>query len=144
MSPVWDEVKKSVKELGGAATDKADEVKKSVKELGWAAADKAEELTRTAAKKAGELTRVGRLKLDMLSINRDIDKHFQELGKSTYGFMSGGKSGSVLRDAGAKTLVKEIDSLQSKLNEKKNELEALKSEGETDEAAVETEEASEE
>jgi len=60
------------------------DVKKSLQDLSNIAAEKGKVFSKAAADKAEELTRTGKLKLDVLQVNRDIERNFTELGGKVY------------------------------------------------------------
>ena len=65
MDTLWDKVKQNLGEWYSAAYDKTD-----------------------------ELARIGRKKIDIVGINREIEKHLSELGGRVYDMINKGKKGS--------------------------------------------------
>lgn len=96
-----------------------DDVKKSLKEWGTIAADKAE-----------ELTKVGRIRLDILSIKRDIEKNFTELGGKVYHLVAEENQTRIAGNDEVKKIVNRILNLEEELNKKKELLESVKKEEE--------------
>ena len=82
-------------------TNLFDEVKKNLKEWGSIAADKAE-----------ELTKVGRLKIDILSLNREIEKNFVELGGKVYELIYKEDQGRIKSNDEVKKVIQRIASFE--------------------------------
>jgi hypothetical protein len=57
-----------------------EDIRKSIKDLGKEAATKTGEFTKIARDKAEEVTKIGKVKLEILQIKRDIDRYYSELG----------------------------------------------------------------
>lgn len=80
-----------------------------------------------ALEKSEELTRLGRLKLEILQINQQIEKLFAELGGYAYHEIKSGttKIAAVPR---IQQLVEEIEKLEEELQAKESELERIENE----------------
>lgn len=98
-----------------------DEVKKNLKEWGSIAADKAE-----------ELTKVGRLKIDILSLNREIEKNFVELGGKVYELIYKEDQGRIKGNDEVKKIIQRIASFEETREGKMKEIENLGSEEDID------------
>lgn len=61
-----------------------DNIKKNIKEAGNVAAEKAEELGKVAAIKTEELTKVGKAKLEIHQLQRDLEKCFASIGSFVF------------------------------------------------------------
>ena len=90
-----------------------------------------------AAEKTEEYTKIGKLKVDILTTNRSIDKTFTELGRAVYDFAKGKKKGDVIKTENVKSLFKKIDELKAILQKKEEEIEAVKKEGDEKESSEE-------
>ena len=64
------------------------------------------------SEKTGEMTKIGRLKLEIIAIKRDIEKAFIELGGRVY---HGFRDKSILDDLDIKDFVKGIKKKETKL-----------------------------
>lgn len=73
--------------------------------------------------KTDQLTHMGRLKMDILSINRDIEKKYIELGTRVYLLIAKGKNTSVNEDNQVKSGIAEIEDLEERMSLKKDEYE---------------------
>lgn len=133
MSPVWDDLKKNLKQFGSAA------------------AEKAEEIGKVAATKTEELTKVGKVKLEIHQQQRDMDKEFAKLGKHAF---DSAVNENVTNFAGNEQFfshVQRVQDLMDSVKVKEERLEEIKAEygkaaaeGETEVEDAEKEESSEE
>lgn len=78
------------------------------------------------ADKTDEYTKIGKLKVEILSIKRNIEKLFTELGGRTYEIMKEASPKDVRKDEEIKHLVEELKELEEKLDAKKDEIKAVK------------------
>lgn len=116
-----------------------DDVRKSLQEFGTLAAEKGREFSKAAADKAEELTRVGKIRLDLVQVNREIERLFSELGGKVYHLHSEDALKSLGKDEEIKTLFEKISALEEKKKALDDQLEKVgKSE---DEAGADTEDS---
>ncbi|MBN2378352.1 hypothetical protein JXM67_00920 [candidate division WOR-3 bacterium] len=94
--------------------------------------------TRTAVKETEELARKGRIKLDMLNVNKKIQETFSELGGVVYALIQA-ESRSIKTDTKVKELTERIKELEAKLDELKKEEESMKETKEAEKATKEKE-----
>lgn len=81
-----------------------------------------------AAERTDELTKIGKLKLDIVATHRKITRQFEELGGRTYELIkSGRRKKPVADDKDIAALVKEIQTLEEQLSEEEKELKKLQS-----------------
>lgn len=71
--------------------------------------------------KTDQLTHMGRLKMDIMSINRDIEKKYTELGTRVYLLIAKGKNTSVNEDNQVHAVIGNIEDLEERLALKKDE-----------------------
>ncbi len=76
------------------------------------------------AQKTDQLTQIGRIKLDIISIKRDIEKQFTDLGGRVYQLYRD-KHEDVLDDEQVKEYIQQIEELETRLEAKKEELEKV-------------------
>ena len=67
------------------------------------------------SEKTGEMTQIGRLKIEMIALKRDIEKAFIELGGRVYHGLEEKHEDDILADLRIKKLVKGIKSLELNL-----------------------------
>jgi len=82
----------------------------------------------TVAKKTDEYTRIGKIKVDIIGIKRDIDKKFNELGGKTYQLIVEQNDTKVATNEAVKLIIDDVKNLNQKLEEKKEELERVREE----------------
>ena len=66
-----------------------------------------------AAEKTEELTKIGKLKVDLLNLNRTLDKTYKALGREIYVRISDGKTIDLNSDDGVKYFIEKIDNIIS-------------------------------
>ena len=99
MATLWDKVRKSLRDVGQAATEKTEEGIK-----------------------------IGRRKLEIVNINRKIEKSFAELGGRVFQMMEEEKKPVIIDDEEVKTLVARIKELEKSTESVEKEIERIKSE----------------
>ena len=110
MDALWDKVKKNLREWYGTAYEKTDEI-----------------------------ARIGKKKIEIMGINRAIEKKLSELGGRVYDLIAEQKeSQGIGDDEKVKDLVENIKELEEQLKQKEKEIESIKNE--TDEKESETKE----
>jgi len=81
----------------------------------------------TVVEKTEELTRIGRIKVDIINIKRNVEKNFSELGGRVYQLISKEKKTAISTDKEAKEIIECIKILEKELDDKKSELAKVKS-----------------
>lgn len=81
-----------------------------------------------AAEKTEEYTKIGKVKVDVLNIKRNIEKLYEDLGKAVYELVSSGKKADLASNTKVETLVKKLDDQKEILKKKEDEIEAIKKE----------------
>ncbi|MCK4235774.1 MAG: hypothetical protein KAX38_01560 [Candidatus Krumholzibacteria bacterium] len=100
MDSLWDKVKKNLVEWYGAAYEKTD-----------------------------ELARIGKKKIEVVGVNRAIEKHFSELGGRVYDLIEvQQKKTKVADDSRVKELIEGTKKLEEQLKLKEKEIETIKME----------------
>jgi hypothetical protein len=67
------------------------------------------------SEKTGEMTQIGRLKIEIIALKRDLEKAFIELGGRVYHKLEEKHEDDILSDQKIKKLIKDIKSLETKL-----------------------------
>ena len=88
--------------------------------------DVVEEKAYFVAEKAGEFARIGRAKLEIAKVKRDITKNLAELGGEAYSFINEEKVGEIAESDKVKRLVEKIRLLEIELDDKTKELKVFK------------------
>jgi hypothetical protein len=89
--------------------------------------------------KTEELSRIGKLKLDIAAIRRELTRTFTQLGETIYQKAAEEKKPELWADEEAKTLIEKIKSLKLNIREKENELEKIREEKEKQKTESEAE-----
>lgn len=80
------------------------------------------------AKKTDEYTKIGKIKVDIIGIKRDIEKKFTELGGRTYQLIAEQSNTKIATNEEIKTIIDTIKELNEKLRLKKDELDQVRAE----------------
>ncbi len=81
----------------------------------------------TVVEKTEELTKIGKIKIDILNIKRNVEKNFSELGGRVYHLITKEKKTAISADKEATEIIECIKILEKELDDKKSELEKVKS-----------------
>jgi hypothetical protein len=81
---------------------------------------------KTITEKTEELTEMGRLKLEIMSMKREIEKDFVELGGRIYQMMKENKSVNVTQNSEIQALVEKVKTEEKKLDEYNQKWENMK------------------
>lgn len=73
-------------------------------------------------KKTGELTKKGKLSIDWIGINREIEKLFSELGGRTFEIITKEKGKDIASDPEVMQFVTKLQELEGRLVNKKKEI----------------------
>ena len=86
-----------------------------------------------ATEKTEELTKLGKVKLEILNIKRKISKAFAELGGITYDSIKTGNTDEVIKSSNVKELVNTLKGLETELDAKEQAFEEMKKKPEAEE-----------
>ena len=87
---------------------------------------------KTITEKTEELTELGRLKLEILSTKRELEKYFIELGGRIYQLMKENETGDVSKNNEIKNLVEKIRTEEKKMDELNSRLDKVKKDSRED------------
>lgn len=76
--------------------------------------------------KTEEYTKIGKLKVDIISIKRKIEKQFTELGGRAFDLLTGDNAGSLQKDEKVTKLVRDIQAFEQELKVKEADIERVK------------------
>ncbi|MBN1465863.1 hypothetical protein JXA02_08890 [candidate division KSB1 bacterium] len=76
--------------------------------------------------KTEEYSKIGKLKVDIISIKRKIEKQFTELGGRTFDLLTGDDAKSLQKDDKVATLIRDIQAFEQELKEKEADIERVK------------------
>ena len=80
------------------------------------------------AQKTDEYTKIGKIKVDIISIKREVDKRKAELGSKVYQLIVDEKNSKISTNEDVKVIIDKVKELNARLNQKKNELETVRQE----------------
>jgi methyl-accepting chemotaxis protein len=80
------------------------------------------------ARKTDEYTKIGKIKVDIIGIKREIDKKFNELGGKTYQLLVELKDTKIAANDEVQQLITGIQNLNEQLKQKKEELDRVRAE----------------
>jgi gas vesicle protein len=86
-----------------------------------------EEFFSSAAEKTDELIKVGRRKLSIAEIKRNMTANYAELGGRVYHLVRHGEAASIPSDSEVESLVSKIQRLEDELKAKELEIERIRS-----------------
>ena len=101
-----------------------EDIKKTVKEGVTVAAEKTE-----------EYTKIGKIKVEILNVNRHLDKLHAELGRAVFDLIEKKKKVGAGTDEQVDGLMKSINEQKALLKEKEDAIEAIKEEAKGEESA---------
>ncbi len=83
----------------------------------------------TATDKTSEYTKIGRIKIDVLGLKKEIEEKFIELGGRTYHFVTEEKKYNLKGEKEIAQLIERIKELETELNSYEEELRRIRENG---------------
>lgn len=80
------------------------------------------------AQKTDEYTKIGKIKVDIIGIKREIDKQFTELGGKVYHLIADENDTKIASNNDVKVILDKVKELNNNLQLKKDELEKVRAE----------------
>ncbi len=80
----------------------------------------------TVVEKTEELTKMGKIKVDIINVKRNVEKNFAELGGKVYHLIVEEDTNQIASNNEVKDLLEKIKVLEVKLDEKNTEMENVK------------------
>ena len=105
-----------------------DDLKKNLKVWGSAAAVKAEGFGKAAASKTEEITKIGRVKLQMHQLQRELDKTLQVLGEFVFGATDDENVSNFTGNEKYYSTIEKAKILKLKIADKEGEIEKIRQE----------------
>lgn len=79
------------------------------------------------AEKTGELAKIGKIKMEIMNLNKKINSCFNEIGGKLYHLKVEGKQDEISSDVRINELVEEIKKLEEEVKNKEEQLNEIKS-----------------
>jgi len=112
---------------------KMDDLVERIRNWTDTATEKAGVISRAAAAKAEELSKVGKLKMDIYQLRRELARLYADLGRIAYQSLEGHSGGAMADQPGVDNLLSRISGLLTDISVKESDLEkASRTEGSVD------------
>ena len=105
-----------------------DDLKDNMKEWGVSAVEKAEEISRVAVAKGEELTKISKLKFDILQLQKDKNKVYEKLGLLVYNKTNESNVSNFTGDVEYFSLIEKINKYSIEISDKDEEIITIKKE----------------
>ena len=103
-----------------------DDLKDNMKEWGVSAVEKAEEISRVAVAKGEEFTKISKLKFDILQLQKDKNKIYENLGLLVYNKTNESNVSNFTGDVEYFSLIEKINKYSIEISEKDEEIITIK------------------
>jgi len=103
-----------------------DDLKDNMKEWGASAVEKAEEISRVAVAKGEEFTKISKLKIEIIQLQKQKDAQFKKLGKLVFNFVQKDNLANFTGNAEFFKIVDKINEINKKLSEKNDNIDTIK------------------
>ena len=80
----------------------------------------------TAAEKTEEYTKIGKLKVEILNTNRNLEKGFADIGREVHNVLTAGKKLDPLKNETFKELIEKVNALKADVQAKEKEIEQIR------------------
>ena len=105
-----------------------DDLKDNMKEWGASAVEKAEEISRVAVAKGEEFTKISKLKFDILQLQKDKSKIYENLGRLVYKKTQNNNMSNFTGNTEFFNLIEDVNNCQSSISDKEEEIVFIKKE----------------
>ncbi len=105
-----------------------DDLKDNMKEWGASAVEKAEEISRVAVAKGEEFTKISKLKFDIIQLQKDCNKTYEELGNLVFKKTNENNVSNFTGDVEYFELIKKINEYYGEISDKEEEIILIKKE----------------
>ena len=105
-----------------------DDLKDNMKEWGVSAVEKAEEISRVAVAKGEELTKISKLKFDILQLQKEKNKVYEKLGELVFKKTNESNVSNFTGDVEYFSLIEKINKYSIEISDKDEEIITIKKE----------------
>ena len=103
-----------------------DDLKDNMKEWGASAVEKAEEISRVAVAKGEEFTKISKIKIEIMQLEKEIIKNFEKLGKLVHRHAQDDNVVNFTGNTEFFQIIKKIDKKNIQIQLKKNNIADIK------------------
>jgi len=103
-----------------------DDLKDNMKEWSASAVEKAEEISRVAVAKGEEFTKISKLKIEIIQLQKQKDAQYKKLGKLVFNFVQKDNLANFTGNAEFFKIVDKINEINKKLSEKNDNIDTIK------------------
>ena len=103
-----------------------DDLKDNMKEWSASAVEKAEEISRVAVAKGEEFTKISKLKIEIIQLQKKKDAQYKKLGKLVFNFVQKDNLANFTGNAEFFKIVDKINGINKNISEKKDNIDTIK------------------
>ena len=103
-----------------------DDLKDNMKEWGASAVEKAEEISRVAVAKGEEFTKISKIKIEIMQLEKETTKNFEKLGKLVHRYAQDDNVVNFTGNTEFFQIIKSIDKNNIQIDLKKNNIADIK------------------
>ena len=103
-----------------------DDLKDNMKEWSASAVEKAEEISRVAVAKGEEFTKISKLKIEIIQLQKQKDTQYKKLGKLVFNFVQKDNLANFTGNAEFFKIVDKINGINKNISEKKDNIDTIK------------------
>ncbi len=103
-----------------------DDLKDNMKEWGASAVEKAEEISRVAVAKGEEFTKISKIKIEIMKLEKEIIKNYEKLGKLVHRYAQNDNVVNFTGNTEFFEIIKQIDDNNIKINLRNNNIADIK------------------
>ena len=103
-----------------------DDLKDNMKEWGASAVEKAEEISRVAVAKGEEFTKISKLKIEIIQLQKQKDAQYKKLGKLVFNFVQKDNLANFTGNSEFFKIVDKINGINKNISEKNDNIDTIK------------------
>ena len=103
-----------------------DDLKDNMKEWSASAVEKAEEISRVAVAKGEEFTKISKLKIEIIQLQKQKDAQYKKLGKLVFNFVQKDNLANFTGNAEFFKIVDKINGINKNISEKNHNIDTIK------------------
>ena len=103
-----------------------DDLKDNMKEWGASAVEKAEEISRVAVAKGEEFTKISKIKIEIMQLEKEITRDYENLGKLVHRYAQDDNMVNFTGNTEFFEIIKNIDDNNIQIGQKNNNIDEIK------------------